>query len=94
MLQLLRVPKQESQSLTSMLKDLRAREESGPPRSTSTAENEVVNAVSAAVVQHPPPQTTTSIEQLWTPELIAQVLGGLRDSGSPHTGFGGSSRAA
>ncbi|MDQ6624522.1 MAG: DUF4912 domain-containing protein [Verrucomicrobiota bacterium] len=94
MLELLRVPKRESRSLTAMLNGLRARDEPGSPQEMRGGQAELVTAVRDAAVQDPPPTGAASIAELWTPELMNHVLGGLAGGSSSQNGFSGSSRAA
>lgn len=96
MLELLRVPKQESQSLTTMLNELRTRAEAataGEVRSRPD-DQELVHAIRQAVIQDPPPTGAASVAELWTTDLMQQVLGSFKGSASPPNGFGESSRAA
>ena len=94
MLELLRVPKQESQSLTTMLNELRTRDDNSAAQETRQSDNELVDAIRQAALKDPAPNGVASVAQLWTPELMNQVIGGLCGAGSPPNGFGGSSRAA
>ncbi|MFN2475094.1 MAG: DUF4912 domain-containing protein [Chthoniobacterales bacterium] len=94
MLELLRVSKGESRPLTTMLKELRSQDVVPSDSEPSLEQNELVDALRKAVVQNPPPQGASAVADLWTPELMNQVLGGSKGSASSQSGFGGSSHAA
>jgi hypothetical protein len=93
MVDLLRVYKQENESLTAMLNELRQREASSAPvlnHATADQQN-LARAVEAAASQQPAPApAASSSPDLWQRQNFSSTIG----SGgfSPSGGFGGSSR--
>ena len=103
---LLRISKQENESLTSMLADLRARAASPEKRSELSAEKQELARVMDEVAASAPGGTRLpALSDFWTPERLQRILavGGSSPSegfggtnpvtGLGLTGFGGSSRA-
>lgn len=91
MIDLLRISKQENESLTSMLADLRERASSEKQRELSAGEREIAQAMDAAAANSPMQTRTPASSDFWTQQRIERVLG--IGGSSPANGFGGSSRA-
>lgn len=92
MLNVLRVPKQEGESLTELLANLRARAASETRTELNATERELVDTIDNLIAQAPPaPAQPADAAALWTRERLEQILG-FRSS-SPQGGLGGSSRS-
>jgi hypothetical protein len=97
MIDLFRVSKHESGSLTDMLAELRQRAVSPENADTvsplTTEEQEIVRAIDAAIAQSPEPEflASSSAADFGWQQQLERILG--FGGSSPTNGFGGSSRA-
>lgn len=92
MVDLLRIYKQENESLTAMLKDFREQDAPNGTSPTRTSEQqELARVIDEAATRQPAPAPSTpSSPNLWSRQKLADAIG-LGHS-SPAGGFGGSSR--
>ncbi len=91
MLDVLRVPKQEGESLTEMLADLRARAASEKRTELNAGQRELVDTIDELIAHAPAAAPApATLAALWTRERLEQILG-FRSS-SPQ-GLGGSSQS-
>ena len=96
MLDVFRVSKHESGSLTEKLNDLRTRATTAAEAATFTLEeHEIARAIDAALASSPAPQSEERhIADTGVQQHLERILGlGSRGGSSPAGGFGGSSRA-
>jgi hypothetical protein len=93
MVDLLRVYKQENESLTAMLNDLRQRESAraGGSSNSTPQQQDLARAIAAATTQEPAPKpSASSSPDLWQRQNLGNTID--RSPFSPGGGFGGSSR--
>lgn len=91
MIDLLRISKQENESLTSMLADLRQRAASAEEKETLThEERELAQVMNDAAASAPSQSRPPGPNEFWTQERIEKILG--VGGTSPAGEFGGSSR--
>lgn len=91
MLDLLRMPKQDSGSLTAMLADLRTRAESQSPAEFTAGERHLLDAIDEAMQHATEPPAGSPPVDLWHDQRLESVFG-FGNGTSPQSGFGGSSR--
>lgn len=93
MIDLLRISKQENESLLSMLANLRGRAASPGDAQLNAGEREVAEAMHLADADPAEREkTATGSPDFWTQEKLERILG--FGTSSPTEGFGGSSRAS
>ena len=89
MIDLLRISKQENESLTAMLAELRERAISPDTHSPlSAGERELVHAIDEAAADAPQPAVSPWPNEQWRQQQLERILG--FGASSPTSGFGGS----
>jgi hypothetical protein len=92
MIDALRVVKEENQTLTAMLADLRARATTAERKAVTAQQHEVARALEAAVLAQPRSESSSrDSTDLWAHHRLDRVLG--FGNASLSRGFGGSSRS-